>query len=350
MKQRIISIALCMLATLAATAQAQQQGQKKRPKIGLALGGGGAKGAAHIGALKVLEEMGIRPDYIAGTSIGSIVGGLYACGYTADEIGQTFLSQEWISLMTDRNDESRQKVLSQDDDGTVYVFGFPVRRKGPKQPGKTGVGLLRGEKVALALDSMICLKLGPDSTYQTLVNYNSQTDTLVSLRDEFPMLAIPFRAVAVDIKHVSEHVFSSGKLATAMRASMAIPGAFKPVHLDSLTLVDGGMLNNLPVDVVKDMGADIVIAIDLTQNKHEGEKERLSLQEQYGIGGLLDWVVSRPDMKKYKENCAAADVYINPDLHGYGPGSFNAEAMSNMITYGYETAKAQRKELKKLRK
>ena len=353
----------CLLVSITAMATTKNEKDKPKPKIGLALGGGGAKGAAHIGALKVLEEMGVKPDYIAGTSIGSIVGGLYACGYDASEIEHTFLSQEWISLMTDRNDGARQKVLSKDEDGTIYIFGFPVKRGktsqlatpeegGPQEKGKKRFGLLRGEKVMEALDSMICLRLGEDLTTKDANDSIRRMtvdaeDIMNATRNEFEMTPIPFCCVAVDVEQKSEHVFSEGKLAVAMRASMAIPGAFKPLIIDSHTYVDGGMLNNLPVDVVREMGADIVIAIDLTQNKHEGEKERKSLQETIGIGGLLDWVVSRPDLKKYKENCADADVYINPDLEGYGAGSFNGQAMTVMMERGYKAADAKRKEIKK---
>ena len=363
MKRKILVIALALLTTIAGMAETKDKKDSNRPKIGLALGGGGAKGAAHIGALRVLEELGIRPDYIAGTSIGSIVGGLYACGYTADEIGNTFLSQEWISLMTDRNEESKAKVLSTDEEGTIYVFGFPVKRGkgqgarskeqgGKEQGGKKGFGLLRGEKVMEALDSMICLRLGEDQTIKDdsdcVRRMTVDADEIMSsTRDEFAMTKIPFRCVAVDVGQQSEYVFTEGKLAVGMRASMAIPGAFKPLIYDSHTYVDGGMLNNLPVDVVRAMGADIVIAIDLTQNKHEDDQERKSLQETIGIGGLLDWVVSRPDLKKYKKNSADADVYINPNLEGYGPGSFSGEAMSVMMERGYNAATAKRKELKK---
>lgn len=352
-----------MLVSMTSMAETKQE-KGEKPKIGLALGGGGAKGAAHIGALRYLEEMGIHPDYIAGTSIGSIVGGLYACGYTADDIERTFMSQEWISMMTDRNESEKAKILSRGDDGTVYVFGFPVKRgkmqddEGKEEKKKTSIGLLRGEKVMESLDSMICLKLGADlsAVDSSDTDYIPRKtmyaeDILKSERDEFKLTQIPFRCVAVDVNKMKEYIFTEGKLAVAMRASMAIPGAFKPLELDNMTLVDGGVLNNVPVDVVRAMGADIVIAIDLTQNKHEDEQYNMDSDNHAGgILGIVDWVISRPDMKKYRENCESANVYINPDLKGYTPASFNAPAMAVMMDQGYKAASAKRKQLKKILK
>ena len=119
-----------------------------------------------------------------------------------------------------------------------------------------------------------------------------------------------------------------GNLPLAVRASMAIPGAFKPVRLNDMVLLDGGLINNLPVDVVRQMGADIVIAIDLTQ--HKKETRDISV----GIGGLLDWVISRPDLIKYNQNVDSADIYINPILDGYGVTSFNRNSIEVMIDLG----------------
>ena len=165
---------------------------------------------------------------------------------------------------------------------------------------------------------------------------------------DFDRLPIPYRAVAVDIKGDSVVVLSNGSLTRAMRASMSIPGAFKPVRIDGKVLVDGGMKNNLPVDVVKAMGADVVIAIDLTQNKRKERK--YSLKEKTGIGGVLDYLISRPDIKIYKQNVSEADVYINPQLKGYSATSFNGDKISEMIAIGEAAGKARLKTLKKLRK
>jgi NTE family protein len=133
-----------------------------------------------------------------------------------------------------------------------------------------------------------------------------------------------------------------------MRASMAIPGAFKPVRTNGMLLVDGGVMNNLPVDVVRDMGADIVIAVDLQQKKHETRD--FSLKESFGIGGLLDWLVSRPDWKKYNDNCADADIYINPNLDGYDAASFNKKDITRMLEIGTDAGNAFREDLERVKK
>ena len=308
-------ICLCMIAATHVQAQ--------RHKIGLVFGGGGAKGAAEIGVLKVLEEEGITPDYIAGTSIGAIVGGMYAVGYRSSQLDSLFRSQEWLTLLTDRNTELKNEPLAQED-GVTYIFGFPVSRR-KKTQGEPGlIGALNGDQISALLERK----------------------TGLTGEVDFDRLPIPFRCVAVDIYGPTEVVLHEGSLPRAMRASMAIPGVFKPVRMGDMTLVDGGMLNNLPVDVVRAMGADIVIAIDLNNEEHKDRD--FSLEETLGIGGLLDWVVSRPDRKKYNANRKAADVLIRPNLDGYGIESFGAKSVANMIALGEQAARAKVKELRKV--
>ena len=138
----------------------------------------------------------------------------------------------------------------------------------------------------------------------------------------------------------------SCELELAMRASMAIPGAFRPVKWKGHTLVDGGMMNNLPVDVVRQMGADVVIAVDLEQDEHE--ERDFSLKETFGIGGILDWAVSRPDWKKNKANREDADVYINPNLWDYDVTSFGKKSIDKMIEQGEIAARSKAKDIKAL--
>lgn len=301
----------------------QGQTDMQRPKIGLALGGGGAKGAAEIGALKVIEECGIPIDYIAGTSIGSIIGGLYSVGYRSSHLDSLFRSQEWLSLLTDRKTDLKNTPYSEED-GVTYIFGFPVSRKKQKKGDPPLIGALNGDQITTMLEEMT----------------HRSGDILF---DELP---IPFRCVAVDINGPEEVVLSEGDLSKAMRASMAIPGAFKPVVWGDRTLVDGGMINNLPVDVVRAMGADIVIAIDLSNEQHESRD--FSLKDIIGIGGLLDWAVSRPDWKKHNDNRADADVLITPNLEGYDVMSFGLESISDMIARGERAAREVKGELMKL--
>ena len=276
LRLRMLGLLLCFLMAVTHV-MAQSQMPTLRPKVGLVLGGGGAKGAAEVGVLKVIEELHIPIDYIAGTSIGAILGGLYSTGYRAEQLDSLFRAGLWKT-------DNVLKLLDQ----------------------LTGTG----EWV------------------------------------DFDELPIPFRCVAADFDTQEEVVFHHGNLALALRASMAIPGAYKPVLIDGKTLVDGGMVNNLPVDVVKAMGADIVIAIDLTQNKHKTRE--FSLKDVTGIGGIFHWLVSRPDWKKYNENRAAADVYINPPLKGYSAASFSEKSIDSMMEIGERAARKQIRELKQV--
>lgn len=296
-----------------------------RPKIGLALGGGGAKGAAEVGVLKVLEEAGIHVDCIAGASIGAIVGGLYAAGYSAAELDSLFQTQEWFSLLTDRK-ASLSSEPYKTIDGITYIFGFPVMDKNSR-----GFGIMRGGRIEQILDSMVSVRGCTD----------------------FESLRIPFRCVAADIRTAEEVVISEGLVCKGLRASMAIPGIFKPVPQDDYLLVDGGMLNNLPVDICRQMGADIVIAVDLNQGDPQPRKQidvsSLSgLAGLIGLGGVIEWVTNRPDITKYKANLESADIYISPSLPDYDTTSFGNKNAARMIAAGVSAAKAHWDELLKL--
>lgn len=293
-------------------------------KIGLVLGGGGAKGGAEVGVLKVLEEAGIRPDYIAGTSIGSIVGGLYAAGYSAGELEQLFCQQEWLTLLTDRRDDLGEEPYLQKD-GVTYIFGFPVIDK-----GNLSFGLLKGEKVEQMMDSMLTLK--------------------GCVR--FECLPTPFCCVATNMFAAEEVVLGEGMLPRAIRASMAIPGIFKPAEIDGEQLVDGGMMNNLPVDVVRSMGADVVIAIDLQQAEQENREPKedfvAGMADMLGLGAIARWVMHRPDITKYNENRKLADIYIHPPLPDYDASSFGNASMARMIAVGEQAARKQLDSLRQL--
>lgn len=311
--------------------------QTARPKVALVLGGGGAKGAAHVGVLRAIEQSGIRPDYVVGTSIGGIVGGLYCAGYSADEIEHLFRSQEWGSLLTDRVDSLSRRVWHQGTDGRAYVFGVPLpmrvgkdqRAAGSIRPlfesGKTG--LLRGKQLSLLLDSMLRLR---------------SVET-------FSQLPIPFRCVAVDVGSMEEVVLHSGPLAEAMRASMAIPGVFTSVRRDGHLLIDGGAINNLPVDVARGMGADIVIAVDLTQHQPKEKDRDQKNWEALPDIPQLHWFLSRPDRKRYLANRRSADFYIHPELKGYDAASFTPAKIDSMLQIGHRTGQAMLSELRALK-
>ena len=312
MKKYLLVFLMLICCGLSVMAQQQNKDGQDRPKVGLVIGGGGAKGAAAIGILKELERAQIPVDYIAGTSIGAIIGGLYAQGYRADDLEKLFCSQNWLALLSDRDTTLVGKVYKEAD-GVIYIFGFPVRRKADAKE-KKGFGMLHGDHVYKFLDSLVC-------------NSPVQRGTVDK--------AIPFSCVAFDIRRQQEVVLDTGSLVRNMRASMAIPGAFKPVRIDTLMLVDGGMGNNLPVDVVRNMGADIVIAIDLHQQKHDDYRSPFGFLK--GMGGILKWMAERPDIKKYNVNRTQADLYINPDLGPYGLTNFSTKAIKAILQIGEET-------------
>ena len=320
MKKYLLVFLMLICCGLSVMAQQQNEGGKTRPKVGLVLGGGGAKGAAAIGILKELEREKIPVDYIAGTSIGAIIGGLYAQGYRADDLEKLFRSQNWLALLADRDTTLVGKVYKEED-GVIYVFGFPVRRKADAD-NNTGFWMLHGDHVYNFLDSLV-----------------SRSPVQRGIVKQ----AIPFSCVAFDIRRQQEIVLDTGSLARNMRASMAIPGAFKPVQIDTLMLVDGGMGNNLPVDVVRKMGADIVIAVDLQQRKRDDYRSPFGFLK--GLGGILDWLAERPDIKKYNVNRTKADLYINPDLGSYGVTDFNAKAIKAILKIGEDTGILYRKQL-----
>ncbi len=305
--KRIFHLLFCLTLLLT---EAMAEG----PKIGLVLGGGGAKGAAEVGVLKVLEEAGIKPDYICGTSIGSIVGGLYAAGYSATELETMFQTQEWLSLLTDRSSSLANEPYKVDNDVT-YIFGFPIIDRKAK-----GLGVMKGSSIEHMLDSMVCAKGCKD----------------------FQSLKIPFCCVAADIRSGTEVILREGSLARAMRASMAIPAIFKPVEIDDRKLVDGGMLNNLPVDVCREMGADIIIAVDLQQNEQKPRPQTdlsvlTSIADLVGLGGILNWITNRPDIEKYNANRQKVDIYIHPVLDA-DVTSFGNKTAARMIQQGADAA------------
>lgn len=293
-----------------------------RPKVALVLGGGGAKGAALVGVLKYIEQVGLPIDMIVGTSIGSIVGGLYSVGYRSAQMDTLFRSQKWHDLLTDRNEAQSRHLLSRKN-GVQYIMGIPFGRGDTLRYARQGI--MMGDSIVAFLDS---LTKTPDSL-------------------SFDSLPIPFRCVAVDVKTMTEVVVDSGSLPMALRASMAIPVAFKPVQLDSMILVDGGVLNNLPVDVAKRMGADFVVAIDLTQNKHP-EWNAKAVPELFEGQKWFSWLIRRPDRLKYNDNVKAADVYINPKLDKCSATSFNK--VDYMIMQGDKAGKAALPKLKRLKK
>lgn len=300
-----------------------------RPKIGLVLSGGGAKGISHIGVLKLLEEMQIPVDYITGTSIGSIIGGLYALGYSADEMETLILNTDWNEMMKDAiSRHERLYEFNERDDR--MLLDIPVMNRdnivSETALGKKAEGLKTKSTGVL---SNIPLALVEGQNLNSLF-----TQLSVGYQDDidFNDLPIPFACVAVDLTSRKPVIIREGNIVDAMRSSMSIPGYFAPIFKDGKMLVDGGMLNNLPVDVARQMGADIVIAVDL----HKYDKS--NFKDPDNLGGMVASVLKILNGEKYRKSVADADVCITPNTGSYGILDFTPKALKALSDSGYFAA------------
>jgi NTE family protein len=267
-----------------------------RPKIGLALSGGGARGAAHVGVLRVLEEQHVPIDYIAGTSMGAVIGGLYAAGVSVDVLEHMLSEVDWTDQSNDRIQREDRSFRRKRDDDLYLVRAAPgISDKGEV---RFPAGLVQGQKFDLLLRSFT---------------------TAVAQVHDFDQLRIPFRAVAADIVTGEEVALAEGDLATAIRASMAIPAVLAPVELNGRLLVDGGVAANLPIDVVRKMGADVVIAVDVTTALASREQ----LTSVLAIADQLTTLLTRRNSEAQIATLTPTDVYIAPDLSGITYADFS---------------------------
>ena len=241
MKKVCLLIAL-LLASFAMNAH-NDTIRPPRLKVGVVLGGGGAKGASHIGVLKYIEDMGIPVDYVAGTSMGSMIGGLYALGYTPDELTQLIASMDWSEYIGNKIDRSMMSEEARLRNATMVLnVPFSLESLFDRDPNSSFISQLPSAYVNNS--SLINLFNNLCVGYQEEMDFND--------------LPIPFACVATDMITGDEVVLRSGSVPAAMRASMAIPGLFSPVAIGDKLLVDGGLVNNFPADVLRDMGADII--------------------------------------------------------------------------------------------
>ena len=310
-----------LLALFAAPAPAQQeQGQKPasaRPKLGLVLSGGGARGAAHVGVLKVLEELHVPVDLIAGASMGSIVGGLYATGMSPQEMEDALATMDWDGSFEDQVPRSQMPFRRKFDESsflTKLVIGI--------QDGKAAfpTGLVEGQQLNFILRDL------------TLP---------AAIVDDFDKLSIPFRATATDVASGEGIVLSKGNVADAMRASMAFPGLFSPVELDGRLLVDGGVAENFPVMTARKNGAEVLVAVNI--GTPPAGKEKLT-----SLLKIINQVTSAATARNVKESIAAIgaqDVFIEPDL---GTISFiDFKRVRDAVVCGEKAAREHADELKR---
>ncbi len=276
---------------------------RERPRVGLVLSGGGAKGMAHVGALKVIEELGIPIDYIGGTSMGSIIGGLYAIGYTSTQLENYMKEADWENLLTDRI--SRRNIsIYEKGERKRYWLQFPIKGGRINLP----LGILSGQNVS---------------------NLFTELASPAYAQNEFSKLPTPFLCVATDIESGTEVILEQGNLSKAMRASMAIPSVFTPEKIDGRRLYDGGLVNNFPANVVRNKGIDILIGVDVTS-----PAEKTELNNIYQVMEQVVFMASLPLKESNKKLCK---ILITPDINEYGASSFGA--VDSLIIRGERAAR-----------
>ena len=286
--KHLASIILCLFIFILVT-----QGQPleiKRPKVGLVLSGGGAKGFAHIGVLKVLEEAGMPIDFIGGTSMGSIIGSLYALGYSADSLQKLVETQDWPYLLTDRIERKYLSFEEKEFDGK-YFIPFPVNEGKLHLPS----AVVSGQNLELLLSRLM---------------------VEAQASDTFTNFPIPFLCIATDLGAGKAVVFKNGWPTTAVKASMAIPTIFNPVIINGQTFVDGGVFNNFPVNELKEMGADIIIGVDVGFEPFQGQELNSMLR-------IIEQSLFTHTISQNTERRNACNILIRPDLKNYNMMSFD---------------------------
>ncbi|HSM30724.1 MAG TPA: patatin-like phospholipase family protein, partial [Woeseiaceae bacterium] len=293
-------VILCAALSFAAAAnagdalQARDGTSSDRLRVGLVLGGGGARGAAHIGVLRELERMHIPIDAIAGTSMGAIVGGLYASGMSVADLEQLVADLDWADAMSDEPERSDLRFRRKQDARDYPIdLDIGLERGRPNLP----LGVVQGQKLDLLLRKL------------TLP---------VSHVGDFDDLPIPFRAIASDIETGEMYVMESGDLALAIRASTSVPAALAPVRIDGHLLVDGGLVGNLPVDIVREMGVDVVIAVDVEFPLYAPDE----LQSAISISEQMLTILIRRETLRQIEKLREDDVLIRPQLGTFGSTNF----------------------------
>ena len=315
--------------------------RQNRPVVALVLSGGGAKGAAAVGALKYLEEFDFPVDMVVGTSVGGLIGGLYALGYDAAYLEDMVRNLDWDKALSDNVDQKYvpyAKLRNQEK----YLLSIPFYYASPEKDENRELHLGAAEDKKISGDVLGSLPAGMvygQNVGQVFssrtVGYGGNTNFL-----RFP---IPFACVATDLVSLKAKVWHSGSINTALRSTMSIPGLFVPVRTDGMVLIDGGMRNNYPANIAKEMGADIVIGVDLSN-------EALVEEDLRNLGDILMGSIDLFSNDAFELNQGLVDIGIHPDLTGYNMLSFNREAVDSMLVRGYKAAQAMEPQLTALRK
>ena len=322
--------------------------RKHRPTVALVLSGGGAKGAAHVGVIEYIEELGIPVDMVLGTSMGGLIGGLYALGYTVPEMDSLVRNMDWNWALSDRL--SRDYISYTDSKyKEKYLISIPFYYERDYYKMKMADehrfdDIRRHEVLHIGADN----ERGADFLRNNLLGslpsgyiYGQNVSNLISsltigYQDsiDFQTLPIPYATVATDMVSGKAKIWHSGKMNTAMRSTMSIPGIFAPVRTEGMVLVDGGMRDNYPTALAREMGADIIIGVDLSQGKR-------SYMQVNNIGEIIGQGIDMLAREAYENNVDIPDVKIKPWLPEYNMMSFNKEAIDTIIVRGRRAAQAQ---------
>lgn len=324
--------------------------RRHRPTVALVLSGGGAKGSAHVGVLKYLEEQGIPVDVVLGTSMGGLVGGLYALGYTPAQMDTLLRNMDWNDILMDKVDRGyrsysyakyRDKYIfsipfyyEREEDGLVQLaddlvdpdLHLGVEESGTESMtsallGSLPAGFVPGQKVGNFISALS-------------VGYQDEID--------FTTLPIPYMCIATDMVSGKQKIWHSGKISTAMRSTMSIPGLFSPVRTGDMVLVDGGLRNNYPTDLALQLGVDYIIGVELSD-------ANMTYSE---ITNLIDIVWQCTDIMgrdAFEKNVGMADITIKPDLAGYNMMSFDPVSVDTIISRGYQAALSKAEPIRRLK-
>lgn len=283
-----------------------------RPRVALVLSGGGAKGAAHVGVIEVLEALRVPVDLIVGTSMGSIVGGMYAAGYSPRRMRQLLAETDWRRIFSDRPALPEQSFLQKQAQDRFGYLEVGLGRGGFELPS----GFITGQRLGFRLKSLLL--------HTTAV-------------DDFDELRIPYRAVAADLRSGRQVVLDEGSLVDAMRASMAVPGVFAPVETEEGILVDGGIVKNLPVDVARELGADLIIAVLVSSADPLEETAGEDIPSVLDISFRVIDLFTRRNVEEQISLLASEDVFIDIDTSPYTAASFDSSP--DIVQLGVQAAR-----------
>lgn len=318
--------------------------RRERPTVALVLSGGGAKGAAHVGAIRFLEKVGIPIDMVLGTSMGGLIGGLYSLGYSPDQMDSLLRSLDWGVMLSDQI-PSEYRSYQQRKYKEQYVFAVPFYySQNAILNGGKKVELTEDEEertLHLGANDEFSDKTLKDNLFGSLPsgyifghNVNKLISSLtVGYQDniDFCDLPVPFFCIAADLVSGKAKLWHEGKINTALRSTMSIPGIFAPVRDNGMVLVDGGIRNNYPTDIAKAMGADIVIGIELSDAE-------MTYSDINNLADMVWKVIDILGMDSFNKNVTIPDVTIKPNLDGYNMMSFDPESINTIIARGYEAA------------